>query len=323
MERRCQRIRCQHWMWSRRERGPCLDVARVLGTREGDRRVDVCCDRLQRDIPRFMKCNRGSELFVTCILVQRHEATSQEGCEEIPPLFEHSHQFFVCTRCPFAFRADTLCRLFPCTNCSAVWNVWERSFELTSCVDAQTLCSIQTRLVLILCLTRPCTFCRMAQAILSEDRPPDSSALSHSSFHENCMDTDCAWTPSSIRVLCNRTSTVSDIGQSDNHFQRKEKKKDGWNSDNCFLEPLEAVTRMKHKSLEERTKLDTTLCQEGMSGSLRSRAQCPCLCCQSTLPSGKWLTTLKHFSWLQTLAPAPLITLSTETSAPSAHGCDH
>ena len=27
------------------------------------------------------------------------------------------------------------------------------------------------------------------------------------------------WTPSSIRVLCNRTSTVSDIGQSDHHFQ--------------------------------------------------------------------------------------------------------
>ena len=36
-------------MWSRRERGPYLDVALVLGTREGDRRVDVCCDRLQRD----------------------------------------------------------------------------------------------------------------------------------------------------------------------------------------------------------------------------------------------------------------------------------
>ena len=29
-------------MWSRRVRRPCLDVARVLRTHEGDRRVDVC-----------------------------------------------------------------------------------------------------------------------------------------------------------------------------------------------------------------------------------------------------------------------------------------
>ena len=39
---------------------------------------------------------------------------------------------------------------------------------------------------------------------------------------------------------------------------------------------------MKHKSLKDRTKLDTIMCQEGVSGSLRSRARCPCLCCQST-----------------------------------------
>ena len=56
---------------------PCLDVARVLGTHEGVPRVDVCCDRLQRDIPHDLrKCNRGSELFVPCIHVQKHEATS-------------------------------------------------------------------------------------------------------------------------------------------------------------------------------------------------------------------------------------------------------
>ena len=83
--------KCQPIVWIfeiyqrnvRAQRGPCFDVARVLGTREGDRRVDVCCDRLQRDIPHdWRKCERGSELFVTCILVQRHEATSQEGVKK-------------------------------------------------------------------------------------------------------------------------------------------------------------------------------------------------------------------------------------------------
>ena len=43
-----------------------------------------------------------------------------------------------------------------------------------------------------------------------------------------------------------------------------------------------AVSRMKHESLRARTKLNTTKCQEGMSRSLKSRAQCPCLYCQST-----------------------------------------
>ena len=43
---------------------------------------------------------------------------------------------------------------------------------------------------------------------------------------------------------------------------------------------MEVVTRIKHKSLKERTTLDTTKGQEGMSRNLRSRAQC--LCCQST-----------------------------------------
>ena len=150
-----------YWMWSRRERGPCLDVARVLGTREGDRRVDVCCDRLQRDIPHDRrKCNRGGELFVTCILVQRHEATSQEG----------------------AFPSNSLSLLISCT--------------------ALSLCSIQTRLVLNLYLTRPCKICCMAQAIRVEGSALDISALS---LHAHLI-ADCAWTPSSIRVLCNRMS---------------------------------------------------------------------------------------------------------------------
>ena len=49
-----------------------------------------------------------------------------------------------------------------------------------------------------------------------------------------------------------------------------------------FLGPMEAVTKLQHTSLKERTKLDTTVCQEGMPASLRSRARCPSLCCQST-----------------------------------------
>ena len=31
---------------------------------------------------------------------------------------------------------------------SIVWNVWERSFDLTSCADAQTLCQIMLLIVL-------------------------------------------------------------------------------------------------------------------------------------------------------------------------------
>ena len=58
-----------------------------------------------------------------------------------------------------------------------------------------------------------------------------------------------------------------------------------------FLEPMEVVTRIKHESLKERTKPDTTMCQEGMSGSLRSRVQCPYLYCQSTPPPRA------HFCW--------------------------
>ena len=56
----------------------------------------------------------------------------------------------------------------------------------------------------------------------------------------------------------------------------------GENSDNCFLEPMEAVAHMNQKTLRAQTKLDTTMCPEGMSGSRRSRARCPSLCHRST-----------------------------------------
>jgi len=56
---------------------------------EGDRRF-VCSQkeraeaqpRLARPPPWRDKCNRGSELFVACNSVQRHEATSQEGVKK-------------------------------------------------------------------------------------------------------------------------------------------------------------------------------------------------------------------------------------------------
>ena len=54
----------RYWMWSSRRRGLCLEVARVLRTRDGDRRVNVCWEQLQRHI-----CNRGSEtplLWFSC-----------------------------------------------------------------------------------------------------------------------------------------------------------------------------------------------------------------------------------------------------------------
>ena len=48
---------------------------------------------------------------------------------------------------------------------------------------------------------------------------------------------------------------------------------DRWISDNCFLEPKELLTRIKHKSLKERTKLDTTMCQD-VSGVVPSARIC-------------------------------------------------
>ena len=112
-----------YWMWSRRERGPCLDFAQVLGTREGDRRVDVCCDRLQRDIPHdWRKYNRGCELFVTCILVQKARGRKPKRRDEIPPLFCVFQQY----SCPFVFRADTFVLL-------------ERQFSLFAFSFAQPL----------------------------------------------------------------------------------------------------------------------------------------------------------------------------------------
>ena len=54
----------------------CDKLAKCKGIHEGDLQVDVCCDRLPRDIPHDLRKCRGSELFVTCIHVQKHEATS-------------------------------------------------------------------------------------------------------------------------------------------------------------------------------------------------------------------------------------------------------
>ena len=49
---------------------------------------------------------------------------------------------------------------------------------------------------------------------------------------------------------------------------------------------MEAVTQINRKSLRAHTKLDTTMCPDGMSGRLRSRAQCPSLYHRSTLCLG-------------------------------------
>ena len=42
------------------------------------------------------------------------------------------------------------------------------------------------------------------------------------------------------------------------------------------------VTQVNRESLGARAQLGTTLCLERKSGSCRSRAQCPSVCCQST-----------------------------------------
>ena len=49
---------------------------------------------------------------------------------------------------------------------------------------------------------------------------------------------------------------------------------------------MEAVAQMNRKTLRAQTKLDITLCLEGISGSCRSRVQCPSLCHRSTLLLG-------------------------------------
>ena len=100
--------------------------------------------------------------------LQRHEATSQEGVKK----------YHLCLSIPI----NSLSLLITCTT--------------------HSLCSFQTRLVLILYFTRQCTFCCMAQAVRVEGSALDISALS---LHAHLI-AECAWTPSSTRVLCNRTS---------------------------------------------------------------------------------------------------------------------
>ena len=176
-------------MWNRREREPCLDVARVLRTREGDRRVDVCWDQLQRDI-----CNRGSEMFVACIFVQRHEAAAPRRGDEIPPLFcifqQHSRSF--------VFRADMLCcwsdgsvlTRFLLRNHCCVGTFIRIDFLLPFCCAAHSICPIQICLV----STRPCATCCMAQAVASKSI--GSVVLSALSLHAHLI---AGWTP---RYVC-------------------------------------------------------------------------------------------------------------------------
>ena len=70
-----------YWMWSRRERGAILEVGRV---REIDELTSVGINC------RETSAKSGSELFVACILVQRHEAAIQEGVMKLHVCFVSS-----------------------------------------------------------------------------------------------------------------------------------------------------------------------------------------------------------------------------------------
>ena len=136
-------------MRSRRKWERVLTLHEFLRTREGDRRIDVCSDQLQRNV-----CNRGRELLVVCILVQRHEAAIQEGVMKFHlclvsfsntpvPLFSCRHFVFVERRSRFLLRKH--CRVGTFIRIDLLF--------LCFCA-AHSLCPIQTRLV----LTRPCIF---------------------------------------------------------------------------------------------------------------------------------------------------------------------
>ena len=89
------------WMWSRRERGPCLDVARVLGTREGDRRVDVFCDRLQRDIPHDWRKEASTSVYPSlcdpsCLCSSRLQQSATRGTAVSLVSFSQVHFNEVC-----------------------------------------------------------------------------------------------------------------------------------------------------------------------------------------------------------------------------------
>ena len=89
--------------------------------REIDESMSVAIDCSET----FMKCNRGSELFVTCILVQRHEATSQECvkkyhlCLSIPINSLCAHVvplLFVPRRCVACFLVQIVLPSGTCVN---------------------------------------------------------------------------------------------------------------------------------------------------------------------------------------------------------------
>ena len=114
-----------HWMWSRRERGPCLDVARVLGTREIDESTSVAIDCSETSLMIGGNETEVVSCFVTCILVQRHEATSQEAvkkyhlCLSIPINSSCTHVvplLFVPTRCVVCFLVQIVLPSAACGN---------------------------------------------------------------------------------------------------------------------------------------------------------------------------------------------------------------
>ena len=128
-------IRCQLLdVVQKGTRGQCLDVARVFGTREGT----STSRRLFRSIN---VCNRGSKLFVTCILVQRHEAASQEGVMK----------YHLCS-CVIQQYSRPLC--FSCRY----FVLLERRFSLVTISFAQSLSCGERSLGLFFCVFSPFLF---------------------------------------------------------------------------------------------------------------------------------------------------------------------
>ena len=112
------------------ELGLCLDVARVLGNSRGRstsrRPVSIGCSETSLMIGG--SATDVSELFVTCILVQRHEATSQEEvkkthlclsipinslCAHVVPLL---HVLVCCVAC-FLVGAQSIVQRFDAFLC--------------------------------------------------------------------------------------------------------------------------------------------------------------------------------------------------------------
>ena len=106
-----------HWMWSRRERGPCYDVARVLGTPRGR----STSRRLLRSSNDWVKCKRGSKSLVACILVQKARGRKPRRGDEILCFVSFSNTpvplFFVPTRCVAGVTVQSCRDLFLCNHC--------------------------------------------------------------------------------------------------------------------------------------------------------------------------------------------------------------